>query len=94
MPWALRCSPSTSRTSITSLGWNATCRDLFFTDIFEWTVHKYVMHRPAEHQACDVNHQRHTLNHHQFFSDEEMRFRDDKDWRVTVFPPMRWSCSH
>src|SRR5262249_37805337 len=22
-----------------------------------------------------------------FFTDEEMRFRDHKDWRVTVFPP-------
>src|SRR5262249_9448470 len=31
--------------------------------------------------------ERHTLNHHQFFTDEEMRFRDTKDWRVTVFPP-------
>ena len=31
--------------------------------------------------------ERHTLNHHQFFSDEEMRFRDHKDWRVTLFPP-------
>jgi len=31
--------------------------------------------------------ERHTLNHHQFFTDEEMRFRDHKDWRVTVFPP-------
>ena len=30
---------------------------------------------------------RHTLNHHQFFSDSEMRFRDQRDWRVTVFPP-------
>lgn len=30
---------------------------------------------------------RHTLNHHQFFTDREMRFRDEKDWRVTFFPP-------
>jgi hypothetical protein len=27
------------------------------------------------------------LNHHQFFTDEEMRFKDSNDWRVTFFPP-------
>ena len=27
------------------------------------------------------------LMHHQFFTNEEMRFADHLDWRVTVFPP-------
>ncbi|MBC6417281.1 MAG: sterol desaturase family protein, partial [Rhodospirillales bacterium] len=30
---------------------------------------------------------RHTLQHHQFFTEEEMRFADSHDWRVTFFPP-------
>jgi hypothetical protein len=30
---------------------------------------------------------RHTLMHHQFFTGEEPRFADHKDWRVTIFPP-------
>ena len=45
------------------------------------------MHRPVNIKGLRAIYERHTLNHHQFFSDEEMRFRDDKDWRVTVFPP-------
>ena len=46
-------------------------------------------HAPSrEHsRGCSAIYERHTLNHHQFFTDEEMRFRDHKDWRVTVFPP-------
>ena len=56
-------------------------------NIFEWFLHKYVMHRPINVTGLRSIYNRHTLNHHQFFSDKEMRFRDHKDWRVTVFPP-------
>ena len=45
------------------------------------------MHRPINSRGLRAIYVRHTLNHHQFFSDNEMRFRDQKDWRVTVFPP-------
>ena len=45
------------------------------------------MHRPINIRGLRAVYNRHTLNHHQFFTDEEMRFRDQKDWRVTVFPP-------
>ena len=58
-----------------------------FTNLFEWAVHKYIMHRPVNIKGLRAVYERHTLNHHQFFTDEEMRFRDHKDWRVTVFPP-------
>ena len=30
---------------------------------------------------------RHTMMHHQFFTDDEMRFAGQHDWRVTFFPP-------
>ena len=46
-----------------------------FTNIFEWTVHKYVMHRPVNIKGLRAIYERHTLNHHQFFSDDEMRDR-------------------
>jgi hypothetical protein len=45
------------------------------------------MHRPVNIKGLRAVYERHTLNHHQFFTDDEMRFRDHKDWRVTVFPP-------
>jgi hypothetical protein len=56
-------------------------------NVFEWVVHRYVMHRPTKVPGLRAVYSRHTLNHHQFFTDSEMRFRDHKDWRVTVFPP-------
>ena len=56
-------------------------------NMFEWAVHRYIMHRPINVRGLRAIYERHTLNHHQFFTDSEMRFRDHADWRVTVFPP-------
>lgn len=60
---------------------------LFVCNIFEWFLHKHVMHRPQKSKALRAIYNRHTLQHHQFFTDGEIRFRDHKDWRVTFFPP-------
>jgi hypothetical protein len=73
--------------NVTPLEWLAVPVTFLFTNVFEWFVHKYVMHRPVSIKGLRAVYERHTLNHHQFFTDEEMRFRDHKDWRVTVFPP-------
>lgn len=54
---------------------------------FEWAIHRYVMHRPSKIPALRAIYNRHTLMHHQFFTEEEMRFADHHDWRVTFFPP-------
>ena len=56
-------------------------------NIFEWALHRYVMHRPRQNRALRAIYKRHTLNHHQFFTREEMRFDSPRDWRVTFFPP-------
>lgn len=56
-------------------------------NIFEWWIHRYVMHRPRRWSGARAIYNRHTLTHHQFFTDREMRFADHHDWRVTVFPP-------
>ncbi len=55
-------------------------------NIFEWSVHRYVMHRPINVPGLKAVYNRHTLNHHQFFTDSEIRFLNHRDWRVTVFP--------
>ena len=55
-------------------------------NIFEWSVHRYVMHRPINLPGLKAVYNRHTLNHHQFFTDSEIRFLNHRDWRVTVFP--------
>ena len=59
----------------------------FICNIFEWFLHRQVMHRPLKNKALRAVYTRHTLNHHQFFTDDEMRFASSRDWRVTFFPP-------
>jgi hypothetical protein len=56
-------------------------------NIFEWWIHRHVMHRPHPWKGAKAIYTRHTLMHHQFFTDNEMRFADQLDWRVTFFPP-------
>ena len=56
-------------------------------NVFEWFLHRHVMHRPSQVRALRAIYSRHTLTHHQFFTETEMRFADHKDWRVTFFPP-------
>jgi hypothetical protein len=60
---------------------------LLLCNIFEWFLHRHVMHRPVRFPGMKAVYTRHTLMHHQFFTDTEMRFADHKDWRVTFFPP-------
>lgn len=54
---------------------------------FEWWIHRYVMHRPRSFKLFKAVYSRHTLMHHQFFTEHEMRFANHYDWRVTFFPP-------
>jgi hypothetical protein len=58
-----------------------------FANFFEWWIHRYVMHRPSNFPMFRAIYSRHTMMHHQFFTDQEMRFADHHDWRVTFFPP-------
>ena len=57
------------------------------SNTFEWWIHRFVMHRPSQIKAFRAIYNRHTLMHHQFFTEKEMRFADHRDWRVTFFPP-------
>jgi hypothetical protein len=54
-------------------------------NIFEWWIHRYVMHRPVK--GFMGIYKRHTLAHHQFFTEEEPTFDSTKDYRITFFPP-------
>jgi hypothetical protein len=60
---------------------------LLVANIFEWWIHRHVMHRPRRSKGARAIYTRHTLMHHQFFTDSEIRFAGPGDWRVTVFPP-------
>lgn len=56
-------------------------------NFFEWWLHRFVMHRPSKIPLFRAVYSRHTLMHHQFFTDDEMRFAGQHDFRVTFFPP-------
>ena len=63
-------------------------------NFFEWWIHRFVMHRPSKIPLFRAVYSRHTLMHHQFFTEHEMRFADHHDWRVTFFPPYCARCLH
>src|SRR5436305_14920072 len=44
-----------------------------FANFFEWWIHRFVLHRPAQLKAFRSIYNRHTLMHHQFFTEQEMR---------------------
>jgi hypothetical protein len=67
--------------------WLAVPLVALLCNLFEWYLHMHVMHRLIDVTGLRAIYERHTLNHHKFFTDHEMRFRDEKDWRVTFFPP-------
>jgi hypothetical protein len=52
---------------------------------FEWWIHRWVMHRPVKGLMGIYN--RHTLAHHQFFTDVEPTFDNTRDFRIVFFPP-------
>ena len=71
------------------IGWELIIIPVTFIicNIFEWALHKYVMHKPQNFPGARAIYSRHTQQHHQFFSKDEMRFAGSHDWRVTFFPP-------
>jgi hypothetical protein len=52
---------------------------------FEWWIHRFVMHRPVA--GFMGIYRRHTLAHHQFFTDAVPTIDNTRDFRITFFPP-------
>lgn len=73
--------------SPTWLEWLTVPVTFLFCNFFEWFLHRHIMHRPSKFPLFRAVYSRHTLMHHQFFTDHEMRFAGHHDWRVTFFPP-------
>ena len=74
-------------THVTPLEWLTVPAVFLITNWFEWDLHRNVMHRPHTIKALHVIYRYHMLNHHQYFTDEDMHFEDPSDWRITIFPP-------
>ena len=54
-------------------------------NVFEWALHRFIMHRPVP--GFMGIYKRHTLAHHQFFTDHEPTIDTSRDFRITFFPP-------
>ncbi len=67
--------------------WLTILAAFLLCNYFEWYVHGRLMHRPSRLKLFRAVYNRHTLMHHQFFTDAEIRFAGPHDWRVTFFPP-------
>jgi hypothetical protein len=56
------------------------------SNLFEWWIHKNVMHRLVNVWALRAIYDRHTRQHHQYFSDNEMTVNNSREWRIIFFP--------
>src|SRR4051812_26299334 len=57
----------------------------FLSNVFEWALHRFIMHRPVK--GFMGIYKRHTLAHHQFFTDTEPTYDSTRDYRIVFFPP-------
>ena len=52
----------------------------------EWGMHKYVMHRLRDVFALRAIYDRHTRQHHQYFTDNDATIHTVKEFRIVFFP--------
>jgi fatty acid hydroxylase family protein len=52
----------------------------------EWALHKYVMHRLRDVFAVRAIYDRHTRQHHQYFTDNDPTINTVKEFRIVFFP--------
>ena len=57
-----------------------------FSNLFEWYLHKRLMHRLVDVWALRAIYDRHTRQHHQYFTDSEMTVETSREWRIIFFP--------
>lgn len=71
---------------------NATWEWLLVLPVFlagnfvEWFMHKYVMHRRVDVFALRAIYERHTRQHHQYFTDVEATIDTTREFRIVFFP--------
>lgn len=56
------------------------------SNMFEWWIHKYVMHRLVDVWALRAIYDRHTRQHHQYFTDKLMTVDTAREFRIVFFP--------
>ena len=52
----------------------------------EWAMHKYIMHRLRDVFALRAIYDRHTRQHHQYFTDNDPTIHSIREFRIVFFP--------
>lgn len=52
----------------------------------EWAMHRFVMHRRIDVFALRAIYERHTRQHHQYFTDNEPTIDSTREFRIVFFP--------
>jgi len=55
-------------------------------NFIEWGMHKYVMHRLRDVFALRAIYDRHTRQHHQYFTDNDVTIHSTREFRIVFFP--------
>lgn len=55
-------------------------------NFIEWGMHKYVMHRRIDVFALRAIYERHTREHHQYFTDNDVTIDTIREFRIVFFP--------
>jgi hypothetical protein len=55
-------------------------------NLIEWGMHTYVMHRRIDVFALRAIYERHTREHHQYFTDNESTIDTTREFRIVFFP--------
>lgn len=57
-----------------------------YSNFVEWLAHRGPMHKPVK--PIRIIYQRHTLQHHKFFTQDNMLFESTRDFHAVLFPPI------
>lgn len=55
-------------------------------NLVEWAMHRFVMHRRIDVYALRAIYDRHTRQHHQYFTDNEATIDSTREFRIVFFP--------
>lgn len=71
---------------ITRAEWLTVPLTFLYANWIEYVGHKGPMHRPM--RALRLLFQRHTLEHHRFFTHDAMAYESSRDYKMVLFPPV------
>ncbi|MEX2498136.1 MAG: sterol desaturase family protein [Wenzhouxiangellaceae bacterium] len=71
--------------NVQPLQWLAVPLTFLYANLAEYLGHRFVMHR--RRPGLGLIYERHTLQHHRFFTHQAMQYDSSDDFRAVLFPP-------